>query len=42
MIVLLTDGRNNAGALSPSKAAEVAATFGIKIYAIGAGTRSGG
>ncbi len=39
VIVLLTDGRNNAGALSPGKAAEVAATYGIKIYTVGAGTR---
>jgi Ca-activated chloride channel family protein len=39
VIVLLTDGRNNAGSLTPAKAAEIAATFGIKIYAIGAGTR---
>ncbi len=39
VIVLLTDGRSNAGSLSPRKAAEVAATFGVKIYAIGAGTR---
>ncbi len=39
VIILLTDGRNNAGTLSPAKAAEIAKTFGIKIYAIGAGTR---
>ncbi len=39
VIILLTDGRSNAGSLSPSKAAEVAATFGIKIYTIGAGSR---
>lgn len=39
VIILLTDGRNNAGSLSPSKAAEIARTFDIKIYAIGAGTR---
>ncbi len=39
VIILLTDGRNNAGALSPRKAAEIAETFGIKVYAIGAGTR---
>ena len=37
VIVLLTDGRSNAGSLSPTKAAEVAATFGVKIYTIGAG-----
>jgi Ca-activated chloride channel family protein len=39
VIILLTDGRNNAGALDPRKAAEIAETFDIKIYAIGAGTR---
>ncbi len=39
VIVLLTDGRNNAGSLSPTKAAEVAETFDIKIYAVGAGAR---
>ncbi len=39
VVILLTDGRSNAGALSPAKAAEVAATFGIKIYTIGAGSR---
>ncbi len=39
VIILLTDGRSNAGSLSPLKAAEVAATFDVKIYAIGAGTR---
>jgi Ca-activated chloride channel family protein len=39
VIVLLTDGRNNAGTLSPRKAAEIARTFGIKVYAVGAGTR---
>lgn len=39
VIVLLTDGQSNAGVLSPSKAAEVAKTFDIKLYTIGAGTR---
>ncbi|MEM7354580.1 MAG: VWA domain-containing protein [Acidobacteriota bacterium] len=39
VVVLLTDGRSNAGSLTPTKAAEVAATFGIKIYTIGAGGR---
>ncbi len=40
VIILLTDGRNNAGTLSPRKAAEVARTFGVKIYTVGAGTRA--
>jgi len=39
VIVLLTDGRSNAGSLSPIKAAEVAEAFDVKIYTIGAGTR---
>ena len=39
IVVLLTDGRSNAGALTPQKAAEVAKTLGIKVYTIGAGTR---
>jgi Ca-activated chloride channel family protein len=39
VIILLTDGRSNAGNLSPRTAAEVAKTFGIRIYAIGAGSR---
>jgi len=39
VIILLTDGRNNAGSLDPRKAAEIAKTFDVKIYAIGAGTR---
>ncbi|NOZ87720.1 MAG: VWA domain-containing protein [Deltaproteobacteria bacterium] len=39
VVVLLTDGRNNAGTLTPRKAAEVAKAFGIKVYTIGAGTR---
>lgn len=39
IIILLTDGRNNQGSLSPTKAAEVAKTFDIKIYTVAAGTR---
>ena len=39
VIILLTDGRNNAGTLAPLTAAEVAETYDVKIYAIGAGTR---
>ncbi len=38
VIILLTDGRSNAGRISPQKAAELAKTFGIKIYTIGIGT----
>lgn len=39
VIILLTDGRNNSGEIDPFTAAEIARTFGIKIYAIGAGTK---
>jgi len=39
VIILLTDGRNNAGSLSPAQAAEISKTYGIKIYTIGVGTR---
>ncbi|MEM6532877.1 MAG: VWA domain-containing protein [Myxococcota bacterium] len=39
VLILLTDGQNNAGQLDPQKAAEIAATYGIRIYTIGAGTR---
>lgn len=39
VIILLTDGRNNAGEIDPFTAAEIAKTFDIKIYAIGAGTK---
>lgn len=38
-IILLTDGENNAGDVEPLVAADLAATYGIKIYAIGVGTR---
>ncbi len=40
VIILLTDGENNAGKISPIAAAEAAATFNTKIYTIAAG-RSG-
>ena len=39
IIVLLTDGDNNAGKITPAFAAEAAKALGIKIYTIGAGTR---
>jgi len=38
VIVLLTDGDNNAGNIPPLTAAEAAAAIGIKIYTIGTGT----
>lgn len=38
VMVLLTDGVNNRGAIDPRTAAMAAAEFGVKIYAIGVGT----
>jgi Ca-activated chloride channel family protein len=39
VMILLTDGENNAGDFDPVQAAELAKTMGIKIYTIGVGTR---
>jgi len=39
VIILLTDGRNNAGNITPFQAAEIAHTYGIKIYTVGVGTQ---
>ncbi len=39
VVILLTDGDNNAGSIDPSTAAEMAKLFGIRVYTIGAGTR---
>lgn len=39
IIILLTDGQNNAGEIDPVTAADLAVTYDIKIYTIGAGTR---
>ena len=39
VIVLLTDGQNNCGKVSPEMAAEAAKALGVKIYTIGAGVR---
>jgi Ca-activated chloride channel family protein len=38
VMVLLTDGENNRGAIDPRTAAQAAGAFGIRIYAIGVGT----
>ena len=40
VIVLLSDGSNNAGEIDPLTAAELAAQFNIKIYTIGAGSNN--
>jgi len=39
VIILLTDGENNAGEIGPEKAAELATRLGIRIYCIGIGRR---
>jgi Ca-activated chloride channel family protein len=39
VMILLTDGSYNAGEVEPLVAAQIAGAYGIKIYAIGAGTR---
>ncbi len=39
VIVLLTDGVNNAGDIDPLTAAQTAASFGIKVYTIGVGSK---
>ncbi|HIE15300.1 MAG TPA: VWA domain-containing protein, partial [Bacteroidales bacterium] len=39
VIILLTDGINNMGAIDPLTAAEIAKTFNIRIYTIGIGSR---
>lgn len=40
VIILLTDGSNNRGDIDPMTAAEIAKTFGIRVYAIGVGSYS--
>ena len=38
VIILLTDGMNNAGSVDPYTAAEIAKLYGIRVYTIGVGT----
>ncbi len=38
VVILLTDGMNNCGQIEPITAAEIAATYGIRVYTIGVGT----
>ena len=40
IVILLSDGVSNTGAVEPDEAAEIAAKMGVKVYAIGVGTRS--
>lgn len=40
VIILLTDGSNNMGEISPEAAAEIAKQFGIRVYTVGVGTNA--
>jgi len=37
VVILLTDGVNNSGEIAPKTAAEIASTYGIRVYTIGVG-----
>lgn len=39
VIILLTDGENNAGNVDPLQASEIASLYGIRLYTIGVGTQ---
>ncbi len=39
VIILLTDGVNNRGDIDPATAADIAKTYGIRVYTIGVGTQ---
>jgi len=41
IIILLTDGVNNAGVIDPFTASDAAEAFGIKIYSVGVGKQGG-
>lgn len=41
IVILLTDGENNAGTIDPGPAATLAQSFGIKVYTIGMGKEGG-
>lgn len=38
VVILLTDGSNNSGSVSPVTSAEIAREFGVRVYTIGVGT----
>ena len=40
VVILLTDGLNNAGEIDPQTAARLAQSYGIKLYCIGVGSRT--
>ena len=37
VVILLTDGENNSGEIAPETAAEIASTYGVRVYTIGVG-----
>ena len=37
VVILLTDGVNNSGEITPDTAADIAATYGVRVYTIGVG-----
>jgi Ca-activated chloride channel family protein len=39
VVILLTDGRSNRGEIGPVTAAQMAQALGVRVYAIGVGTR---
>ena len=39
VVILLTDGVNNRGEITPQMAAEIAQTYGVRVYTIGVGKR---
>jgi Ca-activated chloride channel family protein len=39
VVILLSDGVNNAGDIAPATAGEIAKTFGVRVYTIGVGTK---
>lgn len=41
VVILVTDGSNNSGRLSPIEAAKLAAMLGVKVYAVAIGTEEG-
>ena len=38
VVILLTDGSNNRGDIDPQTAAQIAKTYGIRVYAVGVGS----
>jgi Ca-activated chloride channel family protein len=42
VMILVTDGRSNAGEVTPTQAAQAAAALGVRVYTIGVGSTGGG